>query len=329
MKERSAGIIITKRIVSSLIVLFLLVSFIFILLRVSPGDPSQKFISPELSPELIKKISRSFNLDRPIIEQYISFIGNIFTGNFGISYNYRLPVLEVIIQYLPFTLLLAFLSFSFQLIFAIASNAAIYKRMNSYYDKLLSKLSITFFAVPTFVLGVLLIFLFSVQIDIFPSNGTRSIDFDSMNFVEKLWDYFIHLLLPLFTLSVGGASVFYKYLRDNIDEVYQKLFVVKLRSDGFTEKQIFWKHILPNSIMPLISVAGIELGFLLSGTLITEVIFGLPGMGRLTINSIFTRDYPLVVGCTFISGMLMIFSNLIADLIKIKIDKRLIKDLMN
>ena len=123
--------------------------------------------------------------------------------------------------------------------------------------------------------------------------------------------------------------IFYKYLRDNFDSVSQKSFVVFLRTLGVNNNEILKKHIIPNAFGPLISVAGVQLGLLLSGALITEVIFGLPGMGRLAVNAILLRDYPLVVGCTFISGVLIILSNFLADLVKAKIDKRLVKEILN
>jgi peptide/nickel transport system permease protein len=137
------------------------------------------------------------------------------------------------------------------------------------------------------------------------------------------------MVLPLVTLSLGGIIVFYKYLRDNLVEVYNKSFVENLRMHGFSEKEITKKHVIPNAISPLISVAGVELGLLFGGALITEVIFSLPGMGRLTVNAILSRDYPLVIGCTFIAGILVIITNLVADLIKAKLDKRLVKGIIN
>ena len=133
----------------------------------------------------------------------------------------------------------------------------------------------------------------------------------------------MHLILPLATLSLPGIIVFYGYLRNNIDEVYKRSFVLYLRSCGANEKIIFRKHVLPNSVEPLISVLGTELSILLSGTLITENIFGLPGMGRLIVDAILTRDYPLVVGCVFVSAILVIIANTVADVVKVNINKRL------
>ena len=321
--------ILIKRILSSLLVLFLLITFLFFLLRISPGKPYQKYISPELSPKLSSLVKESFNLNSSLPDQYKSFVINLMRGDFGISYTYRIPVIDVIMKYLPFTLIFSFISFIIQLFIGFFLAVISIKKINGFWDKTISKTSLALYSIPSFVIGVSLIFFFSDLLKIFPSSGLNSFDFNSYNFLGKLEDYTIHMILPLITLSLGGIIVFYKYLYDNILEVYNKSFVENLRMHGLTEKEITRKHIIPNAISPLISVAGVELGLLFGGALITEVIFSLPGMGRLTVNAILSRDYPLVVGCTFIAGVLVIITNLFADIIKAKIDKRLVKGIIN
>ena len=321
--------ILIKRILSSLLVLFLLITFLFFLLRISPGKPYQKYISPELSPKLSSLVKESFNLNSSLPDQYKSFVINLIRGDFGISYTYRIPVIEVIKKYLPFTLIFSFISFIIQLLMGFFLAVISIKKINGFWDKTISKTSLALYSIPSFVIGVSLIFFFSDLLKIFPSSGLDSFDFNSYNFLGKLADYATHMILPLITLSLGGIIIFYKYLYDNILEVYNKSFVENLRMHGLTEKEITRKHIIPNAISPLISVAGVELGLLFGGALITEVIFSLPGMGRLTVNAILSRDYPLVVGCTFIAGVLVIITNLFADIIKAKIDKRLVKGIIN
>ncbi len=320
---------ILKRAASSILVLLLLVTFIFLLVRVAPGSPAQKYVSPQLSPQLAENVTRSFGLDQPIYTQYYSFVINLFSGDFGISYNYRQPVFTVIKDYLSFTLIFASISFVIQLLLGYLLAKYSYNKQGKLIDKSLTKLSIILFSVPTFVIGLILIYIFSVKLDILPTSGIKSIYHNDLNPFEKIKDYFIYSLLPMITLSIGGIAVFYKYLRDNFDSVKNSAFILTLRANGFTEKQIFKEHLLPNSIQPLISIAGIEFGVLLGGALLTEVIFSLPGMGRLTVSAILNRDFPLVIACTFISGLLMVLTNLIADIIKIKLDKRFAKDLIN
>ncbi len=321
--------VLLKRILTSLIVLFLMITFLFFLLRISPGDPSQKFISPDLSPKLASIVKESFNLNAPLVNQYGTFLLNLSKGNFGISYTYRIPVLDVIKQFLPFTIIFSIISFSVQISVGFLLALISAKKINGSADKTISKLSLMVYALPSFVIGVSLILIFSGWLNLFPSSGISSIDSDSYSFFQKLLDYGNHLILPVITLSLGGIAVYYKYLRDNLEEIYNKPFVENLRAHGFDEKYITRKHIIPNAINPLISVAGVELGLLFGGALITEVIFALPGMGRLTVNAILSRDYPLVTGCTLVAGILVIITNLAADILKAKLDKRVVKGILN
>jgi peptide/nickel transport system permease protein len=324
MKE-SFSRAIFLRLISSLLILFFLITFLFFLLRISPGGPEQKFISPELNPALMENVRASFNLDKPIIQQYSAFIVNLLKGDFGISYNYRVPVIDVIMEYLPFTLCFALIVIIVQLLFGFLLSYISVKKRNSATDKIISKFSLILFSIPTFVAGVFLIYIFSEKMDIFPSSGLKSINHSEFNFIGQLFDYLIHLVLPVVTLCIGGIAVYYRYLRDNLEDIYDKPFVLNLRASGITEKEITLRHVIPNAVNPLITITGLDLGLLLSGALITEVIFGLPGMGRLTVTAILTRDYPLVLGCTFIAGVFIIISNLAADILKAGIDKRLIK----
>ena len=311
---------LTKRIFSSLITLFVLISFLFVIIRISPGNPAQKYLSPEFSPQLSKLVMQKFNLDQPLIEQYTSFIKNIFTGEFGISYNYHLPVLSVVWESLSFTLVFASICFIVEILFSFLLAIYVTRKEKIWLDKLVSNFSLAIYSTPSFVLGVILILVFAVKLDIFPTSGLKSFDYDTFNFFEKFGNLFAHLFLPIITLSAAGVAVFYKYIRDNLKEVKNQPYILQLRASGYKESEIQIKHIIPNAIRPLISVAGIELGVLLGGALVTEVIFGLPGMGRLTIDSILSRDYPLIIACSFVAGALMIIANFIADIIKIKLD---------
>jgi peptide/nickel transport system permease protein len=316
--------LIFKRGIYSLMILFLLITFIFILLRLAPGDPAGKYISPGLSPALSENVRESFGLNESILIQYKNFLISTLTGDLGISFNYRAPVTEVIGDFLPFTFFFSLVSFSIQMIFAVFLSLAAAKRRGTRSDKFISETNLVVYAIPSFLTGVLLIFVFSELLGLFPSSGLHSYNFSSMSLPEKFSDLFRHLFLPLVTLTLGGMTVLYRYLRENMDEVFNSDFVLYLRSNGVPRREIIRGHVLPNALGPMISVAGIELGILFSGALITEVIFGLPGMGRLTVQAILARDYPLVTGAVLVSGTLIIFSNFAADIIRGKIDKRLI-----
>lgn len=317
-----------SRILTSIIVLLLLITFVFVLVRLAPGDPAARFISPKLSPELAEQVKSSFGLNESIHKQYFLFISKIVTGDLGISYNYRMPVLGVIKKYFLFTFILASISLMIQIIASLWLAKIVFRHQGKFIDRLMSRVSIFTYSVPAFVVGLVLVYLFSVKIKIFPTSGLATLYEDELSFLESIFDNIRHLILPLITLSIAGISIFFKYLRDNLIAVSNQAFITNLRALGVNENIIYKKHILPNAIQPLISIAGVEFGLLLGGALITEVIFSLPGMGRLTINAIVNNDYPLVIGCTLISGVMVIAANLFADLIKAKFDKRLIKELL-
>lgn len=323
------GKVLLKRFFSSILTLFLLVSLLFILIRLSPGDPTQKFVSAQLSPELSQKIAEKFLLNEPLLEQYYAFLSNVIKGDLGISYNYKLPVLRVVWDYFSFTLVFALLSICLQLIFSFLLAIFVSQRKNKVLSWGISNLALFVYSIPAFVLGVLLIYLFSVTIDVFPISGLNSLNYDSLSFGGKILDQLWHLILPLITLSAAGTAMFYKYIKEGINNVRNQTYILNLKASGLKEKVILKKHVIPNAASPLISVAGIELGVLLGGALITEVIFSLPGMGRLTVDSILSRDYPLIIGCVLTAGVVMILTNFLADIIKIKFDKRLFKGLLN
>jgi peptide/nickel transport system permease protein len=317
------------RFLSSLLTLFFLVSFLFIIIRLSPGDPTDKYISAKLGSELSERIAEKFSLNQPVSDQYLSFVSNVFRGDMGVSYNYRLPVFEVIWEYFSFTLVFASMSFIFQMSLSIWLALWVIKKRKKWLDKFVTNSSLFIYSIPAFVLGVALIYVFSVSFNLFPISGLKSLDYDYLTYFSQILDKLHHLVLPLITLTAAGVALFYKYIKESMDDVLHQTFVINLRASGVDENIILRKHVIPNALRPLISVAGVELGILLGGALITEVIFSLPGMGRLTVDSIFSRDYPLVIGCVFTAGVVMILANFLADIIKLKIDKRLVKGILN
>ena len=321
--------VILKRFFSSLLTLFLLVSFLFIIIRLSPGDPTDKYVSAKLGNELSEKIAEKFCLDQPVIDQYFSFLLNASNGDLGISYNYRLPVFKVVWEYFSFTLVFAGISFILQLTLSIALSLWVTKKQSNNLERFVSNSSLFVYSIPSFVLGVALIYLFAVNLNLFPISGVKSLDYENLSFLSKILNRLHHLVLPVVTLSAAGIAMFYKYIKESIDEVLQQSFILNLQASGVSENEILRKHVMPNALRPLISVAGVELGLLMSGALITEVIFGLPGMGRLAIDSVLSRDYPLVIACVFTAGTMIILANFIADIIKLKVDKRLIKGILN
>ena len=320
---------IILRLASSIVVLFLLVSLIFIIVRIAPGDPTQKLINPQIDQSLRVKIVNDLKLDQPVTAQYFQYLSDVLSFDFGISYSYRVPVVDVLSTPLKFTILFSLISFVLQIfiggrlaIFAINSKSA--KSVS-----LLDSINIFLYVIPSFVLGLILLLIFPVKLGIFYSSGAASFNYDELSSLQRLGDVFGHLFLPMVVLTVGGIPLFYKYLKESMQAELKKDYVTYLLSIGVEFKSVLKRHILPNAVVPVISIAGITLGLLFNGALITEYIFGLPGMGRLTYYAILSNDYPLVAAASLISGALVIFTTFLADVIKIFINKAHIHGALN
>ena len=244
--------VILKRFFSSLLTLFLLVSFLFIIIRLSPGDPTDKYVSAKLGNELSEKIAEKFSLDQPVIEQYFSFLLNASNGDLGISYNYRLPVFKVVWEYFSFTLVFAGISFILQLTLSIALSLWVTKKQSNNLERFVSNSSLFVYSIPSFVLGVALIYLFAVNLNLFPISGVKSLDYENLSFLSKILNRLHHLVLPVVTLSAAGIAMFYKYIKESIDEVLQQSFILNLQASGVSENEILRKHVMPNALRPLI-----------------------------------------------------------------------------
>jgi len=289
----------------------------------------QKYVSPKLSQELVNSVTESFGLNQSLYQQYISFCENIFKGELGISYTHRMEVSKVISHYFPFTATFALIVFLLEFLLAIFLAKFLYHKNNESLDKFVQKLGMGFYCFPSFVVALFLIYIFSIKLNLLPSSDLKSLDYDKMTLMGKTADYIKHMVLPVLTLLLSGFFVLFIYLHEKVKEISNKDFILKSRAEGKTESVIFWRHIFPNAVGPFLTISGIEVGILLSGTLITEVIFSLPGMGRLTVEAMLSRDYPLIVGITLLSGSLIIAANLITDLIRAFIDKRTIREFVN
>lgn len=328
MKKKYSKIL-SLRVLSSLLVLFVAISLVFLIIHVAPGNPAQKYLSPKLSSKLYHEISETYNLNRTIGEQYLTFLGNTFSGNWGVSYNYRKPVISVIGTYLKFTAIFSIISFSLQLIFTFTLVYLVAWYNSTILSKYLTNIMLLIYSVPVFITSAFLIYFFSYKMGMFPSSGLTSFNYQNLDSFQKVWNIVTHLFLPFIASSFISVPVYYKYLSDAVKANSEKIFAKNLQIIGISKKKILLKHIFPNSVNSLISIAGIELGFLLGGSVLIETIFSLPGMGRLVMNAVSTRDYPLVIGCVFIVSTMVLVANLIADIVRIFIDKRLTRGMLS
>ncbi len=294
--------------------ILLLVSSVFFLMHIIPGDPFQQYYSPKLGDELAQQIRKKFGFDLPITAQFINWLKNIFSGDFGFSLTHKRPVFELIQDSIIVTLSISFTAFILQIILTIPLSLFLLKHSGRKIDLIIDRLALVIYSAPSFVVAVVLIYFGSVLTKLFPSSQLFSYNFYEMNFSQKFFDLIHHITLPVLTLTITSLSFSVRYLRQSLNEVSNQEFIIALRATGIPEKILRRRHILPNALISYITILGLEIGSLLSKTLITETVFALPGIGRLMVSSIFTRDYPVIVACVLISSFMVVLGNLIADI---------------
>jgi peptide/nickel transport system permease protein len=317
------------RVVSSIITVLVIISAIFFILKAAPGNSEYKYLSTKLSAEAIQKITSDFKVNEGLFSEYFAFIKNILSGEFGYSLNFHKPVFDVILPKLLFTLAFTLVAFLIQLIFSFILAYYSAKYPNSNFDKLTKSITLISYSTPPFVSGLILIYLFSYSFGLFPMSGAYSYEIMDFNLLGKVFDLLKHLILPILVFALIQIPIYYNYLRESIRTVLSSTFILYMRSIGTKNSVVFRKHILPNSLNAVIAVAGTEVGVMLGGSLIIEVVFGLPGMGRLILTAISTNDFPLIIGCCLIASSIVILTSFASDILRVKIDKRLAKGLLN
>lgn len=279
--------------------LFLLSLLIFLIVRVIPGDPAQIMAGEYATKENIELIRKQLGLDRPLHVQYIDFISRLLRGDFGRSIRTTAPVLEELEGRYMNTLVLTFLSMAIAFAAGILAGIISAVKWNTWIDNLVMIGAMLGVSMPVFWLGLLLILVFSVRLGWLPSVGKGSL---------------AHLVLPSITLATLPTAIIARISRASMLDVIQQNYVMTARAKGLPEPRVIWKHALRNALIPIITIGGLQLGILLGGAVITETIFAWPGMGRLLVNSIIARDYPIVQGAVLLLAVTVIFVNLLVDL---------------
>lgn len=308
---------IIKRIVQMIPVLILVSIFSFMIIHFAPGDPINMYIRPDMTEEEIQIIRENLGLDGTIVEQYFAWLLNVCKGNFGNSVINHQPVAKQIIQKLPATLLLMGTSFVLSIVIAIPLGLVSGMKKNKLVDRIISIFSYIGISVPSFWLALMLIVVFSLKLHLFPVNGMRTTG------VESTLDVIWHLVLPSIVLSVDNIAVFTRYIRSNTITQLEEEYVITAKAKGVSKNKIMTGHVLKNCLLPIITIAGMNLASLVTGSFIIESVFGWPGMGTLGMSAINSRDYPMIMGFTMLSCLILIIGNLIADLLYSVADPRI------
>ncbi|MCE5208752.1 MAG: ABC transporter permease [Chloroflexi bacterium] len=314
-----------RRLLLTIPLLIFISLFSFMIMHISPGDPLAMYMNPEkrgMTPEQMEQLRHQLGLDRPVAVQYFYWLKNTLQGNWGYSLKTKAPVLQEILSRLPNTLLLGAASLLLTLLIGIPLGVLSAIKHYSFIDYLTTVISFIGISMPGFWFALLLIFIFSYHFNWLPSVGMQTIGFE-MSGTEKTLDILKHMILPVLTLSIVEIGYWARYQRSTLLEVMNQDYVRLARAKGVTEKNVIWKHAFRNALLPMITLLGLTLPELVNGSYIVESIFGWPGLGRLGVNSILQRDYPIVMGVTMLSALLVVGGNILADLLYALFDPRI------
>ncbi len=306
---------ILRRVVAMVFTVFFLTGLIFFLMQAVLGDPVVVMLGRDASPETIARLRADLGFDRPAHVQYLDWLGRLLAGDWGRSYRTSEPVMQVILARLPVTLELTLLSMLLALALALVLGILAAMRSHTKVDFCVSILTALGIAMPNFWIAILLIFLFSLQLGVLPSSGT-------VPFLEDPLGNLKYMILPTVTLSAAYFSNLARLTRTKMLEALESDYVRTARAKGVRESRVLWMHALRNSLLPLVSVLGVSISRLIGGAVVTETIFALPGVGILLVDSILSRDFPVVQGVIIVVTTGVFLTNLLVELAYGVVDPR-------
>jgi peptide/nickel transport system permease protein len=289
---------------------------VFSLQQLLPGDPALAMAGEERDPAVLAQIRRQYRLDRPLPAQYVYWIGGVLSGNLGESMRLKEPVLTLIAEKFPVTLQLALMAIVIALTIGVTAGVVSAVRRNTLVDYAVNIVALWGISTPNFWLGIMLIFLFAVHLGWLPASG----------FVGPFEDFWLSLqttVLPAFVLGNSFAAVLMRHTRSAMLQAMGSDYVRTARAKGLAERTVVLKHALRNALTPVVTLGALELGTLLSGAVLTEQVFSIPGFGKLIVDSVFNRDYAVVQGVTLVTATTYILLNLLADVAYVLINPRL------
>jgi peptide/nickel transport system permease protein len=288
----------------------------FSLIHLTPGSPALAILGQQASVESVQQLEVKLGLDRPLTVQFFTYMTDIVTGQFGESLIGGQPVIELIVSRMPVTLELALLSILLSLVIALPLGILSAKYPGSWIDHFGRFMALAGAAVPTFWFALILVFLFAVKLPLLPSMGWVPI-------ADGFGSNLLHLVMPVFAMALPLAAIESRMLRGELLEVMSQVYIQVARAKGLHARAVLLRHAFRNAILPVITVIGLNMGSTLSGAVIVESIFSLPGMGQLVLNAILQRDYPVLSGTVLFMGAMILLTNLIVDIVFALMDPRI------
>jgi ABC-type dipeptide/oligopeptide/nickel transport system permease component len=293
-----------RRLLVAIPVALITFTLIFFVLRVLPGDPAVAILGDNASAEALANLREKLGLNAPLWQQYMTFLVEIFRGNFGTSITTGRPVTELIISLFPYTLELAFASILLAVLIGVPIGIISALKRNTMTDGLLRIFALLGISIPAFFLGILLLLAFSLKMPVFPSIGAG----------KGLADNLYHLVLPAFSLALIEAGLMMRITRSTMLDQVNQDYVRTARAKGIPEGKVIYKHVLRNTLIPVVTVIGLDITSLISGAVLTETVFSRPGLGSLAVGSISTRDFPTLQACLILFTVLVLIVNLVVDI---------------
>ncbi len=306
-----------QRLLQLVIVVFAVTVLTFSLLRLLPGDPAIAIAGVGATAEQLDEIRVEWGLDKPIPVQYVTWLGKMFTGDLGRSSAFNVPVTDLVSQRLPVSLMLMFYAIFLSLLIAVPLGVLTAYRANRPTDRVVSSVTFGLLSLPPYIIGVLLVYLFSLKLDWLPAQSKYYSFFESPSL------HFQNLLLPAITLTLGEIAIFQRLLRSDMIGTLQQDFITMARAKGMSTRTVLFRHALRPSLFSLITAAAVTVGALIGGAVIVEQIFGLPGMGKLTVDAVLRRDFLVVQFCVVIFAVGFVLVNFIVDVLYAVIDPRI------
>lgn len=281
---------------------------IFLILHLSPGDPVNMIVGPNVTPEVYENIRISLGLDKPLVTQYFIFLGKLFRGDLGQSILQRRPVLEIVLERFPVTLKIGLFSLLLSFSIAIPMGIIAAIKRNTAADYMSMSFALLGISMPTFWFGLILLYFFAYKYRFFPISGYET------------WQ---HYVLPVITVGLTDAGVTARMMRSSMLEVIRQDYIRTARAKGVKETIVMIKHALKNAILPVITLLGMRIGWIFAGSAVIEIVFSMPGIGRLMVDAIFSRDYPIIQGSMLILVISITLGNMLADLLYALVDPRI------
>ena len=314
---------IIRRVLSAVPLVFGLLTITFFIIRMAPGDPVSLYVQSDVDPKYADNLRNALGLNDPLPVQYVKWLKGTLSGELGMSFSKNTDVSAILIETIPNTILLTVFALLFNFILGILLGVISALKRGSGIDHAVNLTSLFVYSMPEFWLGLMLILGVSLQLGILPASGMHSPLAKYLSTPEYLWDVAQHMVLPVFVLGVASAAATGRYMRGSLLEVINQDYIRTARAKGLSETLVIGKHAMRNAMIPIITLLGLSLPFLLGGAVIVETVFAWPGMGKLTIDAIFSRDYPLIIACTMVSGIMVIVGNLVADVLYALVDPRI------